>query len=678
MSLPLSQFQWQADDPRTHSGQELDDAAHTEWLETDGRGGFACSSVTMTPARRYHGLLVAPLPGTATRHVFLSGLLEEVVAGGDTAALWTLRQKGDAASHWPEHLRSFSLVPWPRAVFTHGAFEIQREIIMVRGRHAVLVRYSVKARAADADTTGGVTLRLRPLTACREADKLTIHNDVLRRDADTIDDGIRYQPYDSLPPVAITTEPSASFDADAGWLHGVEYDLDLARGYESQEDLFSPGTLEVQLQAGESVTLAATIDGEVEAPEALWKKETKRRRAALPKETDLQGHVAVAADDFLYEGPGERTGVLAGFPWFGEWGRDTFIALPGLTLARGKRKACADVLSGARAYLKDGLLPNIFGSTTETSHYGSVDASLWFARAVLLYERAGGGQKRIKREFLPALIEIATNYRDGTAPGIKALGIHGDEGGLIVAGSPTLNPTWMDANASGVAVTPRHGCAVEICALWYSLLAHLAELTADTPDEHAAWKAAAKQARRTFLARFWLEDQGYLADVWRPDEIDTSIRPNMVLAAALELSPLSKAKRTSILAVAGRELLTPLGLRTLSPSDPHYIGAYVGGPDQRDRAYHQGTVWPWPLGFYSEASLRVDKTKRGGAKVRGLWDAFSAHLDRGGLGHISEVFDGDAPHHPGGTFAQAWNTSELLRTFALIDGTLPLTRSRPS
>ena len=276
------------------------------------------------------------------------------------------------------------------------------------------------------------------------------------------------------------------------------------------------------------------------------------------------------------------------------------------------------------------------------------------------------------------MIEIATCYPDGVAEGIQALGIHGDEGGLLVAGSPTLNPTWMDANASGVAVTPRHGCAVEICALWYSLLAHLAELTADKPTQHKAWKAAAAKARKSFLERFWLEDEGYLADVWRPDEIDTSIRPNMVLAAALELSPLNKQKRAQVLEVVERELLTPVGLRTLSSQDPAYIGRYSGGPDQRDRAYHQGTVWPWPLGFYCEAALRVDKTKRNGAHLRSLWDAFLPDLDRGGLGHISEVFDGDAPHRRGGTFAQAWNTAELLRAFALIDGVLPLTRSRPS
>jgi predicted glycogen debranching enzyme len=682
MTLPLSEFQWQSDAPRTETGLELDDAGHTEWLETDGCGGFACSSVTMTPARRYHGLLVAPRPGTATRHVFLAGLLEEVQAGGDARALSTVRLEGDPPARWPAHLRSFGLCPWPRAVLAHGPYEIQREIIMVRGRPAVLVRYSLTAADADADTTGGVTLRLRPLTAYREADTLTIHNDVLRRDVDSLPAGIRCQPYDSLPPMAITLETtkhgSVDFQPDAGWIHGVEYDTDLARGYESREDLFSPGTFEVQLQVGESVVFAATIGDEIEAPAPLWTKEAKRRRAALPKETDLQGRCAVAADDFLYEGPGARTGVLAGFPWFGEWGRDTFIALPGLTLARGNLKACAQVLSGARAYLQDGLLPNIFGSTIETSHYGSVDASLWFARAVLLYERAGGGAQRIKREYLPALIEIATHYREGTAAGIQALGIHGDEGGLIVAGSPTLNPTWMDANAGGVAVTPRHGCAVEICALWYSLLAHLAELTADETKAHKAWKAAANKARKTFLQRFWLEGQGHLADVWRPDEVDTSIRPNMVLAAALELSPLSKSKRASILAVAERELLTPYGLRTLSPGDRHYTGYYIGGPEQRDSAYHQGTVWPWLLGFFCEASLRVDGTKRNRAHLRTLWDAFLPHLDSGGLGHIAEVFDGDAPHHPGGTFAQAWNTAELLRAFALIDGELPLTRRRSS
>ena len=236
-----------------------------------------------------------------------------------------------------------------------------------------------------------------------------------------------------------------------------------------------------------------------------------------------------------------------------------------------------------------------------------------------------------------------------------------DEDGLVHAGNADLNPTWMDAVAADEAVTPRHGCAVEISALYYSLVAHLAELTNDE-----AMRARLKRMRRAFLKRFWLEDEGTLADVWRAGEVDASVRPNMVLAAALEFSPLSRNKRKRVLARVEQDLLTPVGLRTLAPDHPDYEPRYEGGPVERDRAYHQGTVWPWLLGFYCEASLRADDTRRNRKRLRALLEAFTPELDRGGLDHIAEVYDGDLPRRGAGTFAQAWNTAEILRALALV------------
>jgi len=447
--------------------------------------------------------------------------------------------------------------------------------------------------------------------------------------------------------------------------------MDRTRGFDGHEDLFSPGRFKIQLAPGERLTLGASIDEALALPAALFEREARQRRDALPAQLDFASRAAIAADDFLYRAPGGRLGVLAGFPWFGEWGRDTFIALPGLTQARGRLAQCAEVLSGALPYLQDGLLPNIYGANRASSHYGSVDASLWFARAVLLYDRAGGTKTRLRREYLPALIQIAEAYRAGSAPGIQALGIGCDEGMLIRAGTPELNPTWMDARIPAGAVTPRHGYAVEICALWYSLLAHIAELC-PPGARRADWKGVARAAGRSFLDRFWLEKPGHLADVWREDDVDERVRPNMVLAASLELSPLRKRQRARILSRARRDLLTPVGLRTLAPDEPGYIPRYEGDPEARDGAYHQGTVWPWLLGFYCEASLRVDGKKPNRARLRALFETLADELDAGGLGHIAEVYDAEAPQRRGGTFAQAWSTAEALRALALIDGRLPL------
>jgi len=636
----------------THSSSPADRAEAAEpneWLETDGLGGFACGTSTDVPARRYHGLLVAPLPDTNVRHLFVGDLRERIVtASGESVALG------------PDTLVRFELCPWPRWRHRAGEVEVTRELVQVRGRHTTLVRYRVVSDEP-------VVLDLRPGLACREAGALTFQNDVLDPTATLIDSGIRCRPYASLPPVSITAASDSEwrFSARPQWRTGIEFATDLARGYDGHEDRFSPGSFEVDVQDRATITLACTIDDEVPEPEALWQEATSSRESA----EDRVQRCAQHADDFLYRGPGGRLGVIAGFPWFGEWGRDTFIALPGLTLARGRLEQCAEVLSGAGEYLADGLLPNIFGASKADSHYGSVDASLWFARAVLLYDRAGGDRERLTREYLPALVEIATEYSEGTASRVAALHIAADDDMLIHAGAPELNPTWMDAKSTTGAVTPRHGYPVEICALWYSLLAHLVELHKRAGDKAGAkhWKAAAKTAGKAFVARFWSDDRGYLADTWRPNhEIDTSVRPNMVLAAAMELTPLKRNQRRATLERARRDLLTPFGLRTLAPSDPAYEGRYAGDAEARDRAYHQGTVWPWLLGFYCEAWLRVEPKRR--TQLRGLWDRLLADLDHGGLDHVAEVYDGDPPHHRGGTFAQAWSTAELLRAIALIEG----------
>ena len=352
--------------------------------------------------------------------------------------------------------------------------------------------------------------------------------------------------------------------------------------------------------------------------------------------------------------------MIAGFPWFEEWGRDTFIALPGLTLSRGKPDECARVLSGAVEYLRDGLLPNIFGLGPDDSHYGSADAALWFARAVRLYEVGGRDPERVQREYLPALVEIAEHHAKGTGLGIRV-----DSDGLLFAGGPDLNPTWMDAQTPDGPVTPRAGAPVELNALYYSLLQHLEQLTEG--KDKRRWTTLRRKTKRAFLEHFWLADEGYLADLIADGKADTSVRPNMVFAAALEFSPLTRAQRAAIVDRAERDLLTPHGLRTLSPGSADYCPVYAGAPEERDGAYHQGTVWPWLLGFYTEAALRARGTRKSVRRdLSERWDTLVHEADKAGLNHLSEVFDADAPRKPGGSIAQAWNTAEFLRAKAML------------
>ena len=667
----------------------LERSTTREWLETDGRGGFASSTVLLAPTRRYHGLLVGPPPsvgdaGLGRRHVWLSRFEETLSGGGKTLPISIARYPGVWAPHGHQALESFELRPWPSFLYLFGSARIEREILMARSTRAVLVRYRVTGQK------NRVELSLRPLLPFREADALTFENFAL--DTSTArrtkggkgraEVGIRCRPYAALPPIDLSVEGAPMrFEADPVWYRQIEYPADLARGYESREDQFSPGTMHVDLESGVDVFVAASVDGPVEGLEALWRRETEARERALAAASAdpvrSRGAARLVADDFLFRTAGGRVSVDAGFPWFGEWGRDAFVALPGLCLARGEVERCREALEGALAFLDAGLMPNTFGASRADSHYGSIDASLWFARAVRLLEIARG-DRTVGDRFLPALEEIARAYSEGTH-----LGIGCDEGGLVRAGTPGTNGTWMDAQVGGVPVTPRDGFAVEIQALWYSLLAHLEHLL-DERGESArakAWGERRRRAGASFLERFWLpgeERGGYLADTWKDGVADRSMRPNMVIAAALEWSPLAREQREDVVRAAETELLVPFGLRTLEPRDPSYRGRYAGGPEERDRAYHQGTAWPWLIGFFCEAYLRAHgRDERRLEHVREILRGFDACVEQFGLLHVSEVFDGDPPHRPGGCIAQAWNTGEILRAWSLVEEpTAPPARSR--
>lgn len=642
------------------SCMDLDRALDLEWLEVDGCGGFASSTPVFCPTRRYHGLLVTTPEGSAKRHVFLSRFDETLRIGTEEFPISIARYGDTYAPMGHRAAERFEQKPYPSVTYRIGGAEVEREFLLVRGTPIALSRYTVRG------TDTPIELELRPLMPCREADALTVKNDVLDPAVKVAGATATVQPYAALPAVALSwTGAEATWHTDSVWYLGLEYEEDAARGYDSSEDQWSPGVLRVRLGDGDSILVAASLEEPVPNAADLWDVEVDVRQEPFATELDLQDRLALAAEDFLYHDSTGRRGVIAGYPWFGEWGRDTFIALPGLTLSRGDLEGCGEVLSGALTYLHKGLLPNVFGVEPGSSHYGSVDAALWFARAVRLYQRAGGDQARILDEYYPALRSMANAYFEGSE-----LEIDVDAGGLLNAGSLELNPTWMDARTEDGPVTPRHGCAVEINALWYSMLQVLEELssTKGEREDKKRWTAARRLAKKTFLERFWLEDERYLADVWREDELDTSVRPNMVLAAALEYSPLTKDKRAGVVTRAKAELVTPVGLRTLAPADPDYLGVYGGDTESRDHAYHQGTVWPWLMGFFIEAHLRAFGTKRVQRdELRETYlDSFAIELGRHGLGQISEVYDGDPPHEPGGTIAQAWSVSELLRAHVLL------------
>jgi predicted glycogen debranching enzyme len=654
----------------------LHESLRREWLETDGRGGFASSTVLLCATRRYHGLLLASVDGHPKRHSFFARFEEDVRGGERDFPLSMARYPGTWMPQGHQAILDFELVPYPSWRYQLGGVEVRREILMVRGETVVLCRYVSHPAHGGSGRAGqavrGLELRLRPLLTCREADALTFENLALDHRIERFEGGIRARPYAALPPVVISIGGArARFEADPLWYRQIEYQRDLIRGYDGHEDQWSPGWFDVPLESDREIVVAISLREPIADPVGLWRRESERRREgarALAKSVSdgLEALLHLGADDFLFRDRQGRLGVIAGFPWFGEWGRDTFISLPGLTLGRGRVEDCGEALEAALRFLVDGRLPQIVGPDRKTSVYGSLDTPLWFAWAVEAYDQAGGDPRRVEDTLLPAVEDIARALIEGRRPGAIC-----DEGGLVTSRPGAESLTWMNARVDGQAVTPRLGAPVEVNALWYSLLRFLERKHRSAGRERDArrWGQLRKRVGDAFLTRFWLADEGRLADVWHDGVADRTVRPNMVIAAALASSPLDRPHRLAVVETAERELLTPLGLRTLSPSHPAYQGRYSGGPVGRDRAYHQGTVWPWLFGFYVEACLRA--RGRGPAEVarlRELLHAFEQQHRIHGLLHISEVYDGDPPYRAGGAIAQSWNTAELIRAFALLNG----------
>ncbi|PIE22645.1 MAG: hypothetical protein CSA62_11200 [Planctomycetota bacterium] len=646
---------------------QLEKSLSREWFEFDGLGGYASSTVLMCPTRRYHGLLVGRPKGHAARHVFLSRFEETLHGRGKSFPLSMARYPDVVEPHGYKSFENFELTPYPHFEFRIGRVTAHREIMMVRGQRTVLCRYWLQGAAPD------IELRLRPLLAFRQAESLTEENLDLNPKVQRLAYGFRMQPYASLPAMQLRIAGAPyQFEADPVWYRQQLYTKDVERGYDGLEDNFSPGILHLGLDEEVEIVVAASLEEEIGDPLRLWEEESYRRKTRNTElEIDTGGVLRRHVDNYFHRSESGRLGLVAGFPWFIERGRSSFLALPGLTLAIGELEPCAEVLSGALPFFRRGLLPDRFGSDAERSEYGNVDASLWWARAVRLWQKAGGEEERLYAEYLPVLEEIASRYCEGTD-----FAVYMGDDDLLHAGSEDRSVTWMDAyDAEGRPITSRHGCAVEINALWFFLLQYLERLYKNAPAASAEtrkrakhWGALRKRVGVAFLDRFWLEGPGYLADCVRGDERDESIRPNQVIAAALEFSPLSKGQRLEIVHCAEQALLTDRGLRSLCPKNPAYKGKYQGTRAERDEAYHQGSVWPWLLGFFVEAYMRSHRRSKARKQfLRDLVDGFEPHLRSYGQEHISELFEGDPPHRAGGAIAHAVSAAELLRAQALIE-----------
>jgi predicted glycogen debranching enzyme len=625
-----------------------------EWLEANGVGGYASGTVCGINTRRYHGLLVAATNPPVGRVVMLAKLDERITIGATSIDLASNQFPGAVHPRGFKHLRSFERKLFPAFEYVAEGVRIRKTVAAIHGENTTVIVYELLESPAD------VTLELRPFIAGRDYHSLVHANDGIHRDG-TFDDGVfALQPYDGLPTLFLAV-PGAAFHAAPDWYFRFEYAIELERGLEAHEDLFTPGTFSRVLAKGTTLAVVASIsDPRGRDGLALFEAELRRREsivAAAPIPGRFGRALAIAADQFIVRRGIDRKTIIAGYHWFTDWGRDTMIALPGLCLATGRFDDARTILLAFAECVSEGMLPNRFPDGGEAPEYNTVDATLWFFVAAQRYLDYTADETFVRETLLPVLRDIVAWHERGTRHNI-----HVDEDGLLTAGIEGDQLTWMDVKIGDWVVTPRHGKAVEINALWFNALIILSGLEERWGSAMTAQNLAAKaeRARVRFREVFWNEKNGSLYDVVRGEERDASIRPNQIFAISLPHPLLDGADAEDVLRIVEQHLLTPVGLRSLSPDDPRFIGTYIGGPRERDAAYHQGTVWSWLLGPFITALVRV-RGDAGVAEGQRILKAFAPHLEETCIGTISEIFDGAYPHAPRGCAAQAWSVGEILR-----------------
>jgi len=641
---------------------DLEAALRREWLETNGLGGFASSTIIGLNTRRYHGLLVAATKPPVGRIVMLSKLEETLFIEGQPFDLSANRYPGVIHPRGFQYLKKFRLDPFPVFTYEIEGIEIEKTVFMIQGENSAVVQYELK-KNNHPERPNSLRLELRPLIAFRDYHSTTHENGAINGDAKQSPGLATLTPYQGLPSLHLAHNASEVRKAGS-WYRNFEYDAERERGLDFAEDLFNPLVLRFDLDKGRPATVIASTEQRDAAQAAeLRKAEIARRSkltAAAPVADAFAQDLTSAADQYIVA-RGDKKTVIAGYHWFSDWGRDTMVALPGLTLPTGKPEVARSILRTFAQHVDQGMLPNRFPDAGETPEYNTVDATLWFFEAARAYLAYTGDVEFVRNELYPVFADIIAWHVRGTRYGIKV-----DSSGLLSSGEPGVQLTWMDAKVGDWVVTPRRGKPVEIEALWYNALCIMEDLAQRFGDEtgEKRYRNMATVASWSFNRLFWNENTGCLFDVTNGAPPDPSIRPNQILAVSLTHGMLSPERAKGVVEKVQAHLLTPFGLRSLAPSDPQYRGRYTGGPTERDGAYHQGTVWPWLMGPFITAYIKVNQGSDAARRQAAEWlEPLKGHLADGGLGHISEIFDGDAPQRPCGCIAQAWSVAEILRAY---------------
>ena len=657
---------------------EFESSSSREWLETNGIGGYASASVSGANTRRYHGLLVAATRPPLGRMVLLSKFEETLLIDGERFELSCNQYPGNIYPNGFKFLTGFRLDPFPVWTYKINGVEIEKSVFMIYGENSTVCRWRIKNQSEISNLTSEIKnrrsdvsnlkseisnfkfeLELRPLLAFRDHHHIRHEDADFKREYQAKIHRVSMTPYAEMPTLYL--EHNAKDIEDQGvWYRDFEYAIERERGFDYCEDLYQPFSLKFDLAVG-AIVIASTVSRPIGHADAFETAEIERRSeliSAAAADDDFAAELVLAADQFIVARGTGKT-VIAGYHWFSDWGRDTMIALSGLTLATNRPEIAKSILIEFSRHISEGMLPNRFPDAGETPEYNTVDATLWFFEAIRAYGEHTGDHELIRDEFYEKLADIIHWHVIGTR-----YQIHVDTDGLLYAGEPGVQLTWMDAKIGDWVVTPRTGKAVEIQALWYNALCVMADLARRFGDEldQAKYFEMAEIAQDSFNGQFWNESEQCLFDVVTEEEKDASVRPNQIFAVSLPYTMLDDGKARKVVEKVETELLTPVGLRSLSPRDSRYVPIYTGSPLERDAAYHQGTVWGWLIGPFVDAYRKVNSKNVGvDRRVDEVIAGFKTHLTEAMAGQISEIFDAEAPHNARGCGAQAWSVAELLR-----------------
>lgn len=630
----------------------LQESLPRELLRTNRSGAYSCSSIVDCNTRKYHGLLVVPVPELDDdNHVLLSSLDPTVIQHGAEFHLGLHKYQGNVFSpNGHKYIREFDCDKVPTTTYRVGGVVLRKEVVFQHYDDRILIRYTL------VDAHSETTLRFRPFLAFRSVRRFTHENATANRAYEEVDNGIRTCMYAGYPYLYMQFSKKAQFVFQPDWYRGIEYPKEQERGYASNEDLYVPGYFEVGIKKGESIVFAgSTTEIKTLGLEQLFDEEREKR---IPRDNFF--HCLVnAAHQFYNRKDGKERYILAGYPWFKSRARDTFIALPGLTLCIDERDKFERVMETAAKGLRE--LMEEKPLTVDIYEIEKPDVPLWAVWAIQQYAKEAG-RERCRKLYGGLLREIIAYVEGNKHPNLRL-----DDNGLLYTNGREEAVTWMNSTANGLPVVPRTGYIVEFNALWYNALRFAALMNReDGKDEEAErLETMAEQTKASFVATF-LNEYGYLYDYVDGAMADWSVRPNMIFAAAFDFSPLDERQKKGIVDICTRELLTPKGLRTLSPKSGGYNPMYVGPQTQRDFAYHQGTAWPWLAGFYMEACLKLYKRSRLSfveRQMAGYEDEMFQHC----VGTLPELFDGNPPFKGRGAISFAMNVGEVLRANELLE-----------